>query len=84
METIKIEGETIAVADLPDNLKNQVALSEHIAVQMVEARKQMGMVELARSEAARQLTVGYKQFKAAQAEESAAVASEPTANEVTE
>lgn len=61
-ETIKIDGEVVIVDELPENIQNQVTLYFHIAERLIEAKKQLGMIELARVEATRQISSTYKKY----------------------
>ena len=63
METITIDNEDVVIAKLPAQLQSHIALYEHINIQLLEARKQLGMVEMARAASGQQIAVAYKEHK---------------------
>lgn len=84
METLKIDGEVVLVASLPDELKQVVTLYEYALNEEIEARKRLALVEAGRSDVATRLTAGYAKYKTqveaarAQAEHQAATAEQAT------
>lgn len=64
--TIKIEGEVVIINELPENIQHQVALFNYIASELMEAKKKLGMVELSKVEASRQITASYRAYKESQ------------------
>lgn len=65
METLTIDGEVVMISSLPDNMKSMATLYEYTMNQEMEARKQLAMVESARSELGRRITTSYAEYKQA-------------------
>jgi hypothetical protein len=63
METITIDNEDVVIAKLPPQLQSHIALYEHINIQLLEARKQLGMAEMARAASGQQISMAYKEYK---------------------
>ncbi len=63
METIKIDGETIRVDELPSNLQNLVVLYEKITEKEVGVRIELGTQEAAKIEVTRRIVAGYREVK---------------------
>lgn len=72
METITIDNEDVVIAKLPADIQNQIALFEHITHKVIDARKDLATVELARGAASAQIAQMYHKYKAAKAEAAAA------------
>jgi hypothetical protein len=78
METLKIDGEVVLVASLPDELKQVVTLYEYALNEEIEARKKLALVEAGRSDVATRLTAGYAKYKAQVEAAQAATAEQAT------
>ena len=63
METLRIDGEVVVIATLPDNLRNLATLYEHTLNKEIEARKDLAMVESAKADIGARITASYKQYK---------------------
>jgi len=66
METIKIDNETIRVADLPNELQNMVVLYETVIQKEVDASIELALQQAAKVELTRRVVAGYREHKAAE------------------
>lgn len=62
METLKINDDTVIVKELPEALQNEVALYEHVLIKLMEAQKEMAVLEMARNTSTQVIATNYQKY----------------------
>lgn len=63
METIKIDNDTLIVAELPVEIQQLVQIYSYSSVELDKTRKQLAMIELSRDACAKRITTMYHEYK---------------------